>query len=122
MRISRELTLLFMLLLAAGQGWSQSQSQSQISANGLIKYDPLFWKNELNLNSTQSNRIREINYRFYEELIETFEKDREDRTVLRTKVSESLKTRSQLIWQTLDPKQRKKLEKIMNEHYSQNQI
>ena len=120
MRISRELTLLFVLLLAAGQGWSQTQSQ--ISSNGLIKYDPLFWKNELNLNPTQSNRIREINYKFYEELVETFERDREDRTILRTKVSESLKTRSQLIWQTLDPKQRKKLEKIMNEHYGLNQI
>src|SRR6187402_999378 len=111
MKVSRELTLFFMLLLAAGQAWSQSQSQ--ISAHGLIKYDPLFWKHELNLNSTQSNRIREINYKFYEELQETFEKEREDRTALRSKVSESLKNRSQLIWQTLDSKQRKKLEKIM---------
>lgn len=119
MKVSRELTLFF-ILLAASQAWSQTQSQ--ISANGLIKYDPLFWRNELNLNSTQSNRIREINYKFYEELQETFEREHDNRTALRTKVSESLRNRSQLIWQTLDPKQRKKLEKIMNERYSVNQI
>ena len=105
--------LSFLILLTASQAWGQSQAVS----TRLIKYDPLFWKSELNLNSSQSNRIREINYKFYEEIQDTYQKNQDDRSALTSKISESLKNRSQLIWETLEPKQRKKLEKIINGNY-----
>jgi len=112
MKVNRTLTLFFFLVVSG-----QLLAQPQLPTSGLIKYDPLFWKNELHLNSIQSSKIREINFRFYEELEETFQKESDDRSALRHKVSQSLINRSEQIWQTLEPRQRRKLAKIMKEDF-----
>lgn len=112
MKVNRALTLFF-FLMASGQ----LLAQSELPSNGLIKYDPLFWKNELHLNPSQSSKIREINFEFYEELEATLQEESDDRSVLRNKVSQSLINRSEKIWQTLEPRQRRKLEKIMKEDF-----
>src|SRR5688572_32656571 len=106
MKVVRILCLIIIFLTG---NWGLTQAQT--TSTRLIQYDPLFWKSELHLNATQSSRIREINYRFYEELQDTYLKNQDNRTALKTKIYESLKNRSQLIWETLDPKQRKKLER-----------
>jgi len=106
--------LYFLVIILAG---SPVLAQDQATSTRLIKYDPLFWKSELHLNALQSTRIREINHQFYEELLSTYNRNQDDRTAIRTKVSESLKNRSQLIWETLEPKQRRKLERLINENY-----
>jgi len=83
----------------------------------VITYDPLFWKDKLNLNPHQSQRIRDINSQYYDQLLATFREDRANRAVLNNKVNESLTARSEEIWNTLYPRQRRKWEKILSENY-----
>lgn len=79
----------------------------------MVLYDPLFWRDELSLRSMQSKQIEEINNEFYESLrhIRTEEADKEE---VSKQLSEGLQERSRKIYDALQPKQRKRLEKIVD--------
>ena len=112
MNLNRHLYLLLFLLLCF-----PCFGQDPVAAKAVVKYDPLFWKNELKLSIDQSQRIREINFEFYEQLMATFSHEGSSRNVMQLRVSQSLLRRSQQIWDTLYRKQRKKWAKIMRGSY-----
>lgn len=78
-------------------------------------YDPLFWRSELSLRHDQSRKIEQINVEFYQNLREIKEEtsSRESKT---DRLEQGLQERSQKIFQTLMPKQRRKLEKIIDKN------
>lgn len=98
---------ILLLFLSTLSGFGQDAGM----VKQLIKFDPLFWKDELNLRETQYTQIKSINTDFYEELKVLIHKYN-NRSDLRNALAESLIHRSQRIWETLQPKQRKKLEKV----------
>lgn len=91
-------------------------AQEQPEANKeVITYDPVFWREELRLDAIQYNKIQEINSDFYKQLKEVSAERSDSRQAVQAKLTESLQQRSQQIWQTLYPRQRKKLERILRE-------
>jgi hypothetical protein len=75
-----------------------------------VVYDPLFWKEQLKLNDSQCLRIREINSEFYKKLSEVAHES--NNQLVRVKAAQSLLERSEDIWETFHPKQRRKWKKI----------
>jgi hypothetical protein len=79
----------------------------------MVMYDPLFWKDELSLRNNQSRRIEEINTEFYESI--RLMKDEEvDDSDKHEQLERGLRQRSRKIYDALMPKQRRKLEKIID--------
>lgn len=89
------------------------QAQDLKSEQNMVMFDPLFWKDELKLNDTQCLRIREINSDFYKKLSDVANES--NRQVVRAKAAQSLLERSEEIWETFHPKQRRKWKKIAQE-------
>ena|SRR5689334_13263884 len=105
--------LFFVLFVVIGfHGFAQSTS-SKVAA---VKYDPLFWKDDLKLRMEQRNRINEINVKFYQDIQQELLTAQSDQSSLKVKIDKSLEERSQEIWNTLYPKQRKKWEKLMRSY------
>jgi len=113
--MNRNVLLGFILLLSLNAFGQETIGKST------VKFDPLFWKDDLNLKADQRTRIREINSKFYEEIQHEFQDSQDDLATLKVKVDKSLEARSQEIWDTLYPRQRKKWEKLMRQ-YEENQI
>ena len=88
-------------------------AQAQDSQHEMVMYDPLFWKDELSLKNTQSRRIEEINTEFYQ-TIRQLKDELPSRESNNTVLERGLQQRSQKIYDTLLPKQRRKLEKIID--------
>ena len=86
---------------------------SQDDSKEVIMYDPLFWKDELALRNNQSRKIEQINSEFYQSLrdMKHEQVSREENNI---RLEQGLHERSQKIFDTLLPKQRRKLEKIMD--------
>lgn len=99
-----------MVLMAFAAEAQTNQNESR----DVVMYDPLFWKNELSLRNNQSRRIEEINVEFYQNLREI--KDETSREKKTNRLEQGLQERSQKIFQTLMPKQRRKLEKIIDKN------
>lgn len=78
-----------------------------------VLYDPLFWKDELSLRNTQARKIDQINNEFYESLRHVRE-EQPDQAEMHEHLERGLHERSQKIYDTLLPKQRRKLEKIVD--------
>lgn len=78
----------------------------------LVQYDPLFWKEQLKLNDEQCQKIREINSEYYESLFIAYRVKKNDRAALRSLADKSLLHRSQEIWETFHPKQRKRWKRM----------
>ena len=79
----------------------------------MVVYDPLFWKDQLKLNDSQCLRIREINSLFYQKLSDVAHES--NHQLVRVKAAQSLLERSEEIWETFHPKQRRKWKKIAHE-------
>lgn len=90
----------------------RSNAQDNAPSRDVVMYDPLFWKDKLSLKNAQSKQIEEINREFYDGL-------RQMRAVpyskseMKKQLKTGLQERSVKIWATLDNKQKKKLEKIL---------
>jgi hypothetical protein len=96
-----------------------SYSQALIKTpSHVVHYDPLFWKDKLKLDETQCQKIREINGEYYESLFTAYRQERGNRQVLKSIAEKSLLQRSQEIWETFHPKQRKMWKKMWNESTS----
>ena len=92
-----------------------AQAQSQNGSHDVVMYDPLFWKQELSLRSNQSRRIEEINTEFYQNL-RLLKAEQTSREANNNRLEQGLQERSQKIFETLLPKQRRKLEKIIDKN------
>lgn len=124
MKVSNKLTNLlsiFPVLVALGTcmpvGNANAQSNNESpdgASHDVVMYDPLFWKDELSLKNTQSRRIEQINSEFYEN-IRSMKSEAENNEAKNNAVLErNLQQRSQKIFETLLPKQKRKLEKIID--------
>jgi hypothetical protein len=91
-----------------------TQAQDDQPENELVLYDPLFWKEQLKLDDDQCQKIREINGEFYERLSEVGQ-DAPNHQEARALAQETIIQRSEGIWETFDPKQRKRWKKIWQE-------
>lgn len=78
----------------------------------VIVYDPLFWSDALKLDRGQLEKIRDINYTYYQTLMAAVQADRNDPQKLQMVVTKSLLLRSQSIWETFYPKQKRKWKKM----------
>jgi hypothetical protein len=90
-----------------------SHAQGASDDNEVVMYDPLFWRDELSLKNDQSRRIEEINTEFYES-IRLLRDEETDRTEKHEQLERGLQKRSEKIFEALLPKQRRKLEKIID--------
>ncbi|HZY82292.1 MAG TPA: hypothetical protein VFE50_22360 [Cyclobacteriaceae bacterium] len=79
----------------------------------MVMYDPLFWKDELALRNNQSRKIEEINTEFYES-IRLMKDENVDESNKHEQLEQGLRQRSRKIYDALMPKQRRKLEKIID--------
>ena len=88
-------------------------AQGPKAEQNMIVFDPLFWKDQLKLDDSQCLRIREINSVFYEKLSDVANES--NHQVVKAKAAQSLLERSEEIWETFHPKQRRKWKKIAQE-------
>ena len=95
---------------------SASVAQTVDAPSGIVVFDPLFWKHQLKLDDKQCRKIREINSEYYSKLLVVAKDENSDRN-LQAFAAESLRERSQEIWATFHPKQRKRWRKLWEEHY-----
>lgn len=98
----------FFLCIASGV-----MAQDLKSEQNMVVFDPLFWKERLKLDDDQCMRIREINSMFYKKLMDVANES--NRQVVKSKAAQSLLERSEEIWETFHPKQRRKWKRIAQE-------
>lgn len=91
---------------------SSINAQDVTEPEKLIQYDPLFWKDQLKLDTDQCIKIREINGEYYKSLFIAYQTEKDDRKALRKLADKSLIQRNQEIWDTFDSKQRKRWKRI----------
>ncbi len=94
---------------------ANAQEQSN-EKNNLVLYDPLLWKNELKLNEGQRQEIQKINIAFYQSIYEAAA-DLKDQKTMQFKANQYLQQRSQEIWDSFRPSQRKKWKRLWD-HYA----
>ena len=82
----------------------------------IVLYDPLFWKDQLKLNAFQCQKIKEINSEYYEKLLAVVHEEPNRKTV-QVKAAQSFSQRSEEIWETFHPKQRKRWKKMWKIHH-----
>lgn len=98
--------VLLFLLVVPFAGYSQSQESTT------IVYDPLFWKDQLRLSTEQARRIQQINSDYYQALIDFYRTHPADKTRIRQEMEHLLTARSEDIWNTFGPKQKRRWEKL----------
>jgi hypothetical protein len=103
----RQTNLLIAAVLLSFGAYAQNDERE------VVLYDPLFWKDELSLRNTQSRKIEQINTEFYETLRHTKDEP-SSQEQMHEQLERGLQNRSQKIYETLLPKQRRKLEKIVD--------
>jgi hypothetical protein len=87
-------------------------AQDDAALKTLVLYDPLFWTHELRLDPLQYQRIREINSEYYERIMEVVREQKDNQSYLRQEALRSLQHRSEKIWETFHPRQRRKWKKM----------
>ncbi len=102
---------IFVLLSAVTSVYAQNEKWP----NQMVLFDPLFWKDELKLDAAQCQEIRRINSQYYEKL-SAVALDSNPRNV-KAKAEMSLRERSEEIWETFHPKQRKRWKKIWDNEF-----
>lgn len=100
---------LFLLLTVAGYG------QGSLESENIVVFDPLFWKHQLKLDDLQCRKIREINSEYYEQLSVVIHE--RNLQTMQAKAAQSLLQRSEEIWETFHPRQRKRWKKMWQQNY-----
>jgi hypothetical protein len=84
-------------------------AQDNTPAKTVVLFDPLFWKEDLKLSTGQCQKIKDINFEFFQRIISL---SHETRSVVPAKTAELLSDRSEKIWSTFQPRQKKKWKKM----------
>jgi len=100
---------LLLMLTVAGYG------QGSLESENIVVFDPLFWKHQLKLDDFQCRKIKEINSEYYEQLSVVIQE--RNRQTMQTKAAQSLLQRSEEIWETFHPRQRKRWKKMWQQNY-----
>lgn len=103
------------LLVCFMVSFSSARAQRPDDPKDIVLFDPLFWKDQLKLSAAQSKKIQEINWEYYENLRHVLYDEHASREGLRTRAMQCLMQRSQKIWDTFQPKQKRKWRKIEDE-------
>jgi len=106
-----KISAVVVLLFSATFTFAQEERQP----NQMVLFDPLFWKDELRLDDAQCQEIRRINSQYYEKLY-AVARDSNHRN-LKAKAEKTLQERSEEIWDTFHPKQRKRWKKIWDNKF-----
>ncbi len=85
----------------------------------LVLFDPIPWKNQLNLNVHQCEMIEKINLEFYKSLNKIVHDRVDDRSVMLLKASHCLLQRSDKIRDVFHPAQRRKWGQLWNQYYKE---
>jgi hypothetical protein len=93
-------------------------AQEGESDEPVIVYDPLFWKSELKLKNSQCQSIQEINSEYYQLIESTVRNSDVPPPELKEIAKEGLVERSQKIWDTLHPIQKRKWVKLWQNQYT----
>jgi len=91
-----------------------ANAQSVDEGKVIIKYDPLFWKEQLRLSPAQYAKIKQINYDYYQRLLTAYS-SKASSGAMHVKVEEYLELRSAQIWDTFQPRQKRKWLKLWGE-------
>ncbi|HTE30757.1 MAG TPA: hypothetical protein VK666_10320 [Chryseolinea sp.] len=89
---------------------SSAYAQDEQSGKNLVLFDPLFWKDQLKLDDDQCQRIRLINSQYYEKLDVVARES--NHQAVKARAAQTLLERSEEIWETFHPRQRKRWKKI----------
>lgn len=104
--------------MLVSSGTLHAQEQTLADTKNLIVYDPLFWKDELRLSADQSRKIQAINVTYYEELIAYYYENNRSPKGMEDEIQQQLIRRSEKIWGTFQPKQKRKWEKLQDKNYA----
>jgi hypothetical protein len=91
---------------------------AQSSAEPVVVYDPLFWRHELRLSGRQCSTISEINKEFYEAIYKTLAESRGNTDRMKATTDNILQARSEKIWNTFLPGQKRKWMKLSSVYAS----
>src|SRR5688500_6111828 len=94
---------LFALSIASVSAQQSNQEKT------VVLYDPLFWMDDLKVSTDQCKKIKDINFEFFQRINSLTQ---EDRGLVPAKAAEFLSDRSEKIWSTFQPRQKKKWKKI----------
>lgn len=95
-----------------------AMAQEGESDEPVIVYDPLFWKSELKLKTSQCQSIQEINSEYYQLIESTVRNSDVPPPELKEIAKEGLVERSQKIWDTLHTNQKRKWVKLWQNQYT----
>jgi hypothetical protein len=98
------------------------KGQTPETPTARVVYDPLFWRDKLKLDAEQTDRINTINYEYYGRLIAAVNKEGNDKKALQSVVYENLLIRSQSIWDTFHPKQKRRWKKLWKNKFGSTSI
>ena len=93
-------------------------AQAEHSSATAVVFDPLFWKDDLKLTASQYNEIRNINKEYYEAIYRVVGEHSGNAVALRNATTQLLQTRSEKIWDTFMPKQKKKWMKLSSAYHN----
>jgi hypothetical protein len=91
---------------------------AQSSGEPVVVYDPLFWRHELRLSGRQCNTISEINKEFYEAIYKTLAESSGNTDRMKANAYNILQARSEKIWNTFLPGQKRKWMKLSSQYSS----
>ena|SRR6187402_2254062 len=100
-----------LICLASAASYAQTNEEGKV----IIKYDPLFWKDQLKLSPSQSNKIKEINIEYYEKIKVVSSNQGQAHHDSRTWMEQFLEQRSNQIWNTFHTRQKRKWVKMWND-------
>jgi hypothetical protein len=87
-------------------------AQELKTADAMVTFDPLFWKENLKLSAEQYDAIQRINREYYERIYLLADEHEGNIAYLQHQTAELLQTRSEKIWNTFRPHQKRKWEKL----------
>jgi len=110
------LGLVYMVVLCVFKSFAL-QAQHERSTTPVV-FDPLFWKDDLKLTQSQYNEIMNINKEYYEGIYRALNEHTGNAAALRNATADLLHQRSEKIWGTFQPKQKKKWMKLSSEYHN----
>jgi hypothetical protein len=114
MNASMNMLKVLVCLLACIMASARVQAQATDEGKVIIKYDPLFWKDQLKLTPSQSDKIKEINIEYYEK-IKVISASQPAGNNSRVTVEQFLEQRSNQIWNTFHTKQKRRWVKLWSD-------
>jgi hypothetical protein len=116
MRLTFFLILLFSMVKSIELN---AQAVNQTEGTRVV-FDPLFWKDDLKLSESQYHAISNINKEYYQAIYQVVNENEGKIDVLRQATAELLQKRSDLIWNTFQPKQKKIWKKLSSTYTNGN--